>query len=128
MKNGLIILTIVTLMLSFSLVAFAGEITPQGNTPSIGAFNPGDYIPNGDDNNKVLEIGNKIIGVFQVVGSIVAVAALIFMGIKLMLASPGERASVKSHTVPYIVGAVMLFSIVNLLKIVSEIMSNLSAI
>ncbi|MDD4066819.1 MAG: hypothetical protein PHH22_02465 [Clostridia bacterium] len=126
MKNGLIILTIVTLMLSFSIVAFAGEITPQG-TPSIGAFNPGDYIPSVDGNGKVLGIGSKIIGIFQIIGSIVAVASLIFMGIKLMLASPGERANVKAHTVPYIVGAVMLFSIVNLLAIVSQIMSNLSA-
>lgn len=113
MRKVLKIITVLTICMAiFSAVTFAMDFDPE-------IYNPG----NPTDIGKIGTIGNKIIGVFQVVGTIIAIATLIWMGIKLVLASPGERANVKAHTVPYIVGAVMLFSIVNLLAIVSNLMT-----
>lgn len=93
---------------------------------SVLAFNTDIYNPNGTTVDPgVTKIGNAIIGLLQVVGTIFAIAMLLYLGIRLMLASPSERADIKSRAVPYIVGAVMLFAIVNLLGIVYGIMQGI---
>ena len=89
-------------------------------------YNPDPYNPSGGEiPTPLINIGNTIIGIFQVVGTIFAIAMLLWLGIRLMVASPSERADIKSRAVPYVVGAVMLFSIVNLLKIVYDIMQGI---
>lgn len=113
MKKMLIIVLCVTLCIVFtSITVFA--------IPDVDLYKPSSDMP-----NEITNIGNRIIGVVQFVGTIFAVAMLVWLGIRLMLASPSERADIKSRAVPYIVGAVMLFSIVNLLKIVYDIMQGI---
>ena len=73
----------------------------------------------GDD--KLLEIGNKIIGPIQVIGSLVSVIAIIIIGIKYMLGSVEEKAQYKETLGPYFLGAVFVFGITNVLSIVYNI-------
>lgn len=67
---------------------------------------------------------NIIIGVIQAVGSIVAVVALIILGIRYMFAGVDERADYKSTMIPYVVGFVMLLIVVNVLGIIYDIVQN----
>ena len=112
MKKMLIIILCITFCIVLSSTTVLGINTsiydPHGGT-----------VP-----SELTGIGNAIIGIFQVIGTIFAVAMLLWLGIRLMVASPSERADIKSRAVPYVVGAVMLFSIVNLLKIVYDIMQS----
>ncbi len=104
------IFSIVTvLLIIFSVACFANITDP-------GAYDPGTTTP-----TEILGIGNKIVGAFQVFGTIFAVGTLALIGIRIMIASPSEKADLKGRLTPYIVGAVMLFSIVNLLQIIYEI-------
>lgn len=64
------------------------------------------------------EIGNKILGLIQVIGTFISVGALMIMGIRYMMGSVEERASYKKSMVPYVVGAVLLFAAVNLVTII----------
>ena len=85
-------------------------------------FDPYAYKPKqsaGDD--KLLDIGNKIIGPIQMIGSIVSVIALIVIGIKYMMGSVEEKAQYKETMKPYIIGAVLVFGITNILTIVYDI-------
>lgn len=66
------------------------------------------------ENQNAEDIGNLILGIIQVVGTFVAVAALMILGIKYILGSLEERASYKKSMLPYIVGAVLLFAGVNI--------------
>ncbi len=110
---------ILFLCITFCVVLCATSVMGAGINTSL-------YDPNGGTVDPgISKIGNAIIGVLQVVGTIFAIAMLLFLGIRLMLASPSERADIKSRAVPYIVGAVMLFSIVNLLSIVYKIMQGI---
>lgn len=71
--------------------------------------------------DKLGEIGNRIIGIVRVIGTGVSVIALMVIGIKYTTASVEEKAEYKKTMVPYIIGAVMLFAITNLLAIIESI-------
>ena len=90
------------------------------------AFNPDPFKPSSDwgDLGDLGTIGGKIIYVFQRVGSYFALGILAYIGIQYMIASPSEKADIKGRAVPYLVGAVMIFSIVNLLQIVYNVLNN----
>lgn len=61
---------------------------------------------------------NKVIGIIQVVGMTAAVIVLIIIGMKYVMASAQDRASIKQHLFIYIVGAVLLFAVTGVLEIV----------
>ena len=54
-------------------------------------------------------IGQKIIGILKVVGSIVSVIMLMILGFKYMMGSAEDKADYKKSMIPYIVGAVCIF-------------------
>ena len=58
------------------------------------------------------------------IGSIVSVAALILIGIKYILGSVEEKAEYKKTLKPYLIGAVMVFAITNLLGIIQGIVTS----
>ena len=66
----------------------------------------GKKISNGD----ALDLGNKIITTLSVVGSVVSVVVLIVIGIKYLLGSVGEKAEYKKTLLPYLIGAVLVFT------------------
>ena len=90
-------------------------------------FNPEEYKP--DSTNSVSgatqleKIGNRFIGAIQVIGAIISVVALIIIGIKYIIGSVEEKAEYKETLKPYLIGAIMLFGITNLLGIVQSIVS-----
>ena len=59
-------------------------------------------------------IGNSILGLIQMIGTIVSVGALMILGIKYMMGSTEQRASYKKSMLPYIIGAVLIFGAVNI--------------
>lgn len=92
-------------------------------------IDPNDYEPGSTDSptgaEKLKDMGNVIIGFLQIGGSIISVAALAVLGIKYMLGSVEEKAQYKKTMVPYVIGAIMVFGITNILGIVSKIFGNL---
>lgn len=67
-----------------------------------------------DASTNVNTIGEKILGIIQVVGTIIAVGALMVLGVKYMMGSAEEKAEYKKTMIPYIIGAILLFAAVNL--------------
>ena len=63
--------------------------------------------PTGTD---LQNVGQRIMGFIQVIGIIVSVAILMILGIKYMMGSAEEKAEYKKVFIPYIVGAILLFS------------------
>ena len=60
------------------------------------------------------DFGNIALGIIRVVGTFIAVAVLMILGIKYMVGSVEERASYKATMLPYVIGSVLLFSAVNI--------------
>lgn len=72
---------------------------------------------------KILDIGHKILEVISVVAVGIAVIMLIVVAIKYMAAAPNDKAEIKKHLVIYVVGAIFIFccvGIVNLLKLLAD--------
>lgn len=111
-------------LIKTTIVMFSFFLIYTSNVYADQIVNADDYKPPAIVNGgKVAEIGNVIIGGIQLIGSIVSVIALIMLGIKYMVGSVEEKAEYKEAMMPYIIGAVMLFTITNLLGIISAIFS-----
>ena len=78
----------------------------------------------GSDIDDLDKAGNAVVGVMQVVATVVAIAMLLFVGIKFMMAAPAEKANLKGALIPYIVGAILIFAAIPLLKIIQNFASN----
>ncbi len=72
------------------------------------SFKPGSITNN--DANKITKQINKIIGAIVTIGVIISVATLGILGIKYMIGSVEEKAEYKKSMIPYLIGAVLLFS------------------
>lgn len=85
--------------------------------------NPGEYKPSensSSNNTQLIERGNLVIGVIQLLGSAISVITLMTLGIRYMLAGIQEKALYKETMGPYLIGAVMVFAIPNIIAIVYD--------
>lgn len=90
-------------------------------------FNANDWVPNsGGNEEELIDMGNKIIGPLQVLGSLVSVVTIIIIGIKYMLGSVEEKSQYKETLGPYFLGAVLVFGIINVATIIYDIASALN--
>lgn len=77
---------------------------------------------NPDDTGDVARnIIGFVLATVRAAGVIVAVAILMIIGIKYIIASAGERADIKKYAIKYIIGALILFSASGLVSVVSKI-------
>lgn len=60
----------------------------------------------------------KILNVVQIVGTSVSLVALLVLGMRYMLSSPNEKASIKEKLIPYVIGTIIFFAASNLVAIV----------
>lgn len=65
----------------------------------------------------------NILGIIRTVGVVTSVVMLMAIGIKYMLGSIEEKAEYKKTMIPYLVGAVMVFAIPQLVQIIYNIVS-----
>ncbi len=83
---------------------------PSGSKVDIGA-------------SQIQDKANSIIGIIRNIGVVVSVLTLVVLGIKYMLGSIEEKAEYKKTMIPYLVGAVMVFAIPQLVQIIYNIVS-----
>ena len=74
-----------------------------------------------DDAQKAEEKIGKVLSVITNIGMVLSVIMPAILGVKYMLGSVEEKAEYKKDMIPYFVGAVLLFSICTIVKIVKVI-------
>ena len=89
--------------------------------------NPSEYDPTQTtvQTYKLTTIGGMIIGAIRVIGTVIAVIALVLIGFKYMMGSMEDRAKYKESMIPYIIGVVMLVATVNILGILYNMFMNI---
>lgn len=65
--------------------------------------------------------GGRIVGIIQVVGTVVAIGMLTVVGIKYVLGSAEEKASYKKTMLSYVIGAVLIFGFSNITQVIYNI-------
>lgn len=90
-------------------------------TTIVSATTIGDIVtvsPDTQSAQTITGVGNKIIGLIQVAGTLVAVAMVLVLGIKYMMGSAEEKAANKKSMMPYLIGAILLFVGANAVSII----------
>ena len=64
---------------------------------------------------------NTIIGLIQVAGTGILVIMITFLGIKYIMASIEEKAEIKKTALPIVIGAVLLFGALEIVKAIAEV-------
>lgn len=118
-KIVMIIITMLFIIITANCNVYAALSSAVNN------FTPDDWKPSSTTSvsggSELKKIGNKIIGAIRVIGSIISVIALTVLGIKYTIGSVEEKAEYKKTMKPYIIGAVMVFAITNILGIIQDI-------
>jgi len=88
--------------------------------------NPGQFAPSGVTlSSEAQGTAGKLLGALQVIGTIVSIIVLIVLGMKYMVGSASEKAEYKKSMIPYLIGAVLLFSGTVLPGLIYKIISGL---
>ena len=122
MRNNIIKILAITLIAIIIMSLMIINISNAGLTDPL--ENPEHYNPETNidvSNNKLVNKTNVIINAIQIIGTVIAVISIMAIGLKYMFGSVTERATYKETMLPYLIGAIMLFSIVNIIKIFYEI-------
>lgn len=85
--------------------------------------NPEQYDPlEARDNDEGLDsMTEKILGIINIVGTILSVVILMIIGIKYMLGSIEEKAEYKKTMMSYVIGAILLFAVPTIANVIYNI-------
>ena len=110
-KIHIILSFLVTTSLLFS-TSFADELPNAGNFilagKNGGKINTAALVDKMDDS-----IGPGLVSILQLlyqIGAIVAICVLVFMGIKVLIASPQQKAQLKAGLFPYFTGLLLFIA------------------
>ena len=107
----LMIISIITLMIG-NIYAAVDPSKFEGNS--------------GYDTGKIQNIGQNIIQIVSVVGSIASVIVLVVLGLKYMMGSAEEKAEYKKTLLPYIIGAALVFAASGIAGVVFQFTKDLA--
>ena len=111
----LTVLMIVMMIVSTATMVFAAIDPSQYTGENKGSL----------DTASVDKIGNQLINILSVGGSIISVIILIVLGIKYMMGSAEEKAEYKKTLMPYVIGAALVFAASALAGIIFGFAQNL---
>ena len=115
MKILTTIFSVLIMVAMLGTVVFAGELTP------------GQLKPINKGTEGITNLGQRIMGLVQAVGIVLAVVVLMILGIKYMMGSAEDKAEYKKSMIPYLIGAVLIFAGVNIADIIYNSINNLNA-
>lgn len=109
LNKVLILLIVIFLMIFISSQVYAIDYT-----------NLEEYKKPIPEDEIVINKGKLIVSLFQAVGNIVSVGALIVIGIKYMMSSIEEKADMKQSLIIYVIGAILVFGISNISQVIYD--------
>ncbi len=92
---------------------------------SFAVEDPSKLTPNTSNTTQIDNVGQRIMGILQTLGIVVAVIVLMVLGIKYMMGSAEEKAEYKKTMIPYVVGAILIFGATTIANMVFQFASGL---
>ncbi len=117
-KKTIVILLILILSLSILSVVFASE--DENDNFSIESFEGKGNVPDEVSNLTQNGIG-AVIGIIRIVASGGLIISLIFISIKYMVSSAGDRADIKKHAIAFVVAALIIFGSTFIIEILIKL-------
>lgn len=99
---------IISILLITIIISFICNYSYADTDLGLGDLNS--YKGNAEVSNSVTSRMGVILGIIQVIGIVVSVVMLVVIGIKYILGSVEEKADYKSSLLPYLIGAILIFT------------------
>ena len=112
-KIILFFLLVMVVFMSFSNSCFALEDLQEG-MEGVTA------VEEGLEGSGIATALNTVIGILQIAGTGISLIVVTMLGIKYLVASVGDKAEIKKQAMPIVIGCVLLFGAVKLMKIVAD--------
>ena len=97
----------------------SGSGSSSDSSTGLGLGDLNKYLGTSTGSVQLEKKANYIFSAIRNIGIVLSVVILIIIGIKYMLSSADGRASLKERAVPYLIGAILTFAAVNVLKIIA---------
>lgn len=68
----------------------------------------------------VTNIAGAVVTITRIIAAGIAIIMITVLAMKYMTAAPSEKADVKKHAIPYVVGAIIMFSVTGILGIIQD--------
>ena len=81
-------------------------------------IDPSQYKPEPQQNTKMNSIVGTILGALQIIGAFAIVLGIAVVGFQILLGSANDKADGKGKAIGFIIGAIMLFSITTIAKLI----------
>ena len=65
--------------------------------------------------------GTIVVVTLRVITTSIAVIILIVISMKYMISAPADRADIKKHAIPYVIGVIILFGATGVLSIIQKL-------
>lgn len=114
MNKKIIKILTITLYILFILYIFSNAYATTITSQFKGNLDGTDVTP-------IQDIIKAILNIIKLVGVFIAVAILMIIACKYMIASAGDRADIKKYAVTYIIGAIILFATSGIAGILQQI-------
>lgn len=122
-KNRILaVLVIILVLFCIQTACFGSGLIDPIDKPD--AYKPSDNLQS--NNTTFLQIGGTILGAIQVLGTMLSVVMLTVLGLKYMLGSASEKANYKETMIPYLIGAIMVFTIPTVIGIIYELVGQIN--
>ncbi|MDD2627641.1 MAG: TrbC/VirB2 family protein [Clostridia bacterium] len=119
MKNKMIIKHLAVIMI-FSIIFLA---TPYMYATGTGI---GTSIPSGGTaSGNLTGAANKIWNTVAYIVQFLAIGAIVFAGVRYMFASADQKADIKKQTIVLVVGAILVFAAIPILKFVDSVITDI---
>lgn len=102
------LLTIIMSLSMFTVVNATSTILPGERTPTLG-------------DSSAEAMVDTVIGAVFIICRTIAFGMLIYVGIKYVMASANEKADIKSASIRYLIGAIVILAVTGLFDILREI-------
>ena len=115
-KNFKIALVLIILFLSMNNIVFADNFDFsgfEGQVADTALSEP------------VQSVLGAVLSVVRIIGTGIAIIILAYIGMKYMMAAPGDRADFKKGAIQYVVGAIVVFGASNILAFLIPVIERL---
>ena len=120
MNKKIIIKTMITLYVIIVCMCTMCYAADSGVSKLVGSMKKTSTPEGMNGDFGTVKIINTAIGLLQIAGSGIALLVITIMGIKYILAAPGEKADIKKMATPIVIGCVLVFGAVNLAAIIES--------
>lgn len=119
-KSIIFLIMLILLLNIFTAISYADnyDLSPYKNSASAP-----------DNANKIINPTKKVAGIIvsavRITGTGIALIMITVIGIKYMVAAPGDRADIKKSSIQYVVGAIIVFGSSQILALMVKVFPGL---